>query len=153
MARSSRERTRLRPPGRWSIQSLRPTTGLAPTSAAVGGQKRLTYSSLQTAIGTTPALRRHRQTIEIFQGRRDVIAHQEEDDDISALESKAAEFGRARRVVARVVGYFDFWSSGRSPHPSPNQPGRRVVEGTFAAFFCSIQIYSLSKRLFFCHWK
>jgi hypothetical protein len=51
MERSSPVRTRLRPPGRWSIQSLRPTTGLAPTSATAGGRKRLTRSSL----GTTQA--------------------------------------------------------------------------------------------------
>ena len=57
--RSSPARTRLRPPGRWSIQSLRPTTGFAPTSAAAGGRKRLTRSSLQTAVGTTPSPRRH----------------------------------------------------------------------------------------------
>ncbi len=39
---SSPVKKRLRPPGRWSIQSLRPTTGFAPTSAVVGGRKRLT---------------------------------------------------------------------------------------------------------------
>jgi glucose-6-phosphate 1-dehydrogenase len=50
--RSSPVRTRLRPPGRWSIRSSRPTTGFAPTSAAAGGRKRLTRSSLQTAVGT-----------------------------------------------------------------------------------------------------
>ena len=52
--RSSPVRTRLRPPGRWSIRSLRTTTGFAPTSAAAGGRKRLTRSSQQTAAGTTP---------------------------------------------------------------------------------------------------
>ena len=59
MERSSPVRTRSRPPGRWSIRSLRRTTGFAPTSAAAGGRKRLTRSSLQTAVGTTPGLRRH----------------------------------------------------------------------------------------------
>src|ERR1022692_3951378 len=52
-------RTQLRPPGPWSIQSLRPTTGLAPTSATAGDRKSLTRSLLQTALGTTPALKRH----------------------------------------------------------------------------------------------
>ena len=41
-ALSSPVRTRSRPPGRWSSRSSRPTTGPAPTSAAVGGRKRLT---------------------------------------------------------------------------------------------------------------
>ena len=36
----------------------RPTTGPAPTSAAVGGRKRPTRSSRQTAAGTTPSPRR-----------------------------------------------------------------------------------------------
>ena len=53
--RSSRAKTRLRPPGRWSIRSSRPTTGFALTSAAVGGRKRLTRSSPQTAAGITPS--------------------------------------------------------------------------------------------------
>src|ERR1017187_7349488 len=52
-------RTQLRPPGPWSIQSLRPTTGLAPTSATAGDRKSLTRSLLQTALGTTPALKKH----------------------------------------------------------------------------------------------
>src|ERR1039458_6779996 len=60
MERSSPVKTRLKPLGRWSIQSLRTTTGLAPTGAAVGGRKRLTRSSRQTAFGTTPAPTRHR---------------------------------------------------------------------------------------------
>ena len=54
MERSSPVRTRLRPPGRWSIQSLRSTIGFAPTGAAAGGRKRLTRSSPQTAVGTIP---------------------------------------------------------------------------------------------------
>ena len=57
--RSSPVRTRSRPPGRWSTPSLRPTTAFALTSATVGGRKRLTRSSLQTAVGTTPDPRRH----------------------------------------------------------------------------------------------
>src|SRR5664279_1360322 len=52
-------RTRLRPLGRWSIQSLRPTTGLASTSATAGGRNRLTGSSVQAVVGTTRAPRRH----------------------------------------------------------------------------------------------
>src|SRR5664279_1267037 len=52
-------RTRLRPLGRWSIQSLRPTTGLASTSATAGGRNRLTRSSVQTVVGTTQDPRRH----------------------------------------------------------------------------------------------
>src|SRR5450759_1331781 len=57
--RSSPVRTRLRLPGRWSTQSLSPITGFAFISAAAGGRKRLTRSSLQTALGTTPDPRRH----------------------------------------------------------------------------------------------
>src|SRR5579864_6940305 len=45
---------RSRPPGRWSIPSLRPTTGFAPTSAVAGGPKRRARSSLPAAIGITP---------------------------------------------------------------------------------------------------
>ena len=40
--RSSHVRTRLRPPGRWSSQSLQTTPRPSPTSLAVGGRKRLT---------------------------------------------------------------------------------------------------------------
>src|SRR5208282_6348614 len=54
MERSSPGRMQLRPHGPWSIQSLRPTTGLAPTSAAAGGRKRLIRSFLRTAVGATP---------------------------------------------------------------------------------------------------
>jgi glucose-6-phosphate 1-dehydrogenase len=38
-ARSSPVRTRLRPPGRWSIQSLRPTTGLALQARQLGAER------------------------------------------------------------------------------------------------------------------
>jgi len=63
MERSSPVRTQSRPPGLWSSQSLKHTTGLAPTNAAVGGRKRLMRSSLQTAIGTTPDQRTHPQAV------------------------------------------------------------------------------------------
>jgi glucose-6-phosphate 1-dehydrogenase len=43
-ARSSHVRTRWRPPGRWSIQSLIHTTGLTPTNLAAGGRNTLTRS-------------------------------------------------------------------------------------------------------------
>ena len=39
-------------------ESLKRTIGLVPTSAAVGGRKRLTRSSLRMAVGTTPNPRR-----------------------------------------------------------------------------------------------
>src|SRR5690349_8839267 len=51
-------RTRSRPPGLWSNQSLRPTIGLAPISAVVGDRRLLTRSSLQMAVGTIPHPRR-----------------------------------------------------------------------------------------------
>src|SRR6478752_5186310 len=59
MERSSPVRTRSRPPGQWSIQSLRNITAFAPTGAAVGGRKRLMPSSLQTAVGITPGTKTH----------------------------------------------------------------------------------------------
>jgi len=40
-------------------QSLKHTTGFARIGGAVGGRKKLTRSSLQTAVGTTPDRRRH----------------------------------------------------------------------------------------------
>src|SRR5579862_365979 len=58
MARSSPVKMRLRPLGRWSIPSLKPTIGFAPTSAVAGARKRLTPSSPPTAVGTIPDLRR-----------------------------------------------------------------------------------------------
>src|ERR1022692_2998353 len=54
MGRSSHARTRSRQPGRWSSQSLKRTIGLVPTSAAAGGRRRLTQSSLRMAVGTIP---------------------------------------------------------------------------------------------------
>src|SRR5471030_1098618 len=59
MEHSSLARTRWKPPGRLSTQSLRGTTRLAPTGVEVGGRKRLTRLSLRTAVGTTPYPRSH----------------------------------------------------------------------------------------------
>jgi hypothetical protein len=56
---SSPVKTWLRPPGRWWTLSLRPTTGLAYTAVAGGGQNRLTRSWLHTAAGTTLNPTRH----------------------------------------------------------------------------------------------
>src|SRR5665213_3512443 len=60
MARFLLVKMRSRLPGQWSIQSLRNTTAFSPTDATVGGLKRPTRSSLQTAPGTTPSPKKHR---------------------------------------------------------------------------------------------
>ena len=73
--RCSPARMRLRPPGRRSTPSLRHTTGFALTIAIVGGRKRLTQSSLQTAVGTIPVPRRAREH-DVFSANQAV-----EDDD------------------------------------------------------------------------
>ena len=53
-ARSSPVRTRLRPSGLCSSQSLKPTTGPTRTRKAVGGRKMLTFSSQRTGCWHNP---------------------------------------------------------------------------------------------------
>src|SRR5208337_67315 len=59
MGRSLPAKTRSKPHGRWSIGSLRTIIEFAATNAARGDRKRLTHSSLQTAVGTTQAPMAH----------------------------------------------------------------------------------------------
>jgi len=54
-----RGRMRLKPPGRRSIPFLRNTARFAATIAAVGARRRLTQSSLPTAVGIIPVPKKH----------------------------------------------------------------------------------------------
>src|ERR1035437_1963993 len=106
MERSLPVRTRLRPPGQSSIQSLRPITGLDRTNATAGGRKRLTRSSVQTVVGTTPAPRRHpSQCLEGLQRENDDYRHRScWNKEVRALIREESS-AKAKPDQARVTPY------------------------------------------------
>ena len=66
-------KTQLKPPGRWSIQSLRTTTGLAPTGAEPAAIAQRVSLLLET-VGLDPAEFRRRYPSQLSGGQKQRVA-------------------------------------------------------------------------------
>src|SRR5471032_1704747 len=126
MEHSSLARTRWKPPGRLSTQSLRGTTRLAPTGVEVGGRKRLTRLSLLTAVGTTPYPRSHPDDVPAW-GR--VRVRLDRGRARSDAGSPAVGCPRRCSAIGRANTY-GYRHNVNSSWQKPKNPGNRKCGGS-----------------------